>query len=256
MISIRILGCSGGIGGSRRTTALLINQRILIDAGTGVGDLSLEELSQIDHIFLTHSHLDHSLGIPLIADAVGDQRSTPLTVHALSATWDILKQDLFNDRLWPDFTRLPNHENPYIRHIPLHHGQSIELGDLRLEVLPAQHVVPACAYGVHGSAQSLAFSGDTSWHPGFWETLNQWQRLDYLIMECSFSNQDQAIAELAQHLTPHSLARSLSHLRHTPQLHLTHLKPTDEALILKELENQALTQQAQTLLAGQVLELI
>lgn len=255
MISVRILGCSGGVGGSRRTTALLVNHRILIDAGTGAGDLSVTELSQIDHIFLTHSHLDHSLGIPLIADAVGDLRSTPLTVHALKATWDILKSDLFNDRLWPDFTRLPNQHKPYIQFAPIQIGQSISLDDVRLEVLPAQHVVPACAYGLHGDQESLAFSGDTTWHPAFWDTLNRWQRLDHLIMECSFTNQDQAIADAAQHFTPQSLAQSLEHLKHSPQLHLTHLKPGDEALILKEIQNHPLTASAHALLPGQVLQL-
>src|SRR5258705_5612630 len=57
---LRVLGCSGGIGGRHlRTTSFLVDSDILIDAGTGVGDLTLAELSQIDHIFVTHSHLDH-----------------------------------------------------------------------------------------------------------------------------------------------------------------------------------------------------
>ena len=38
---------------------MLLDEDILIDAGTGVGDLSLEELKKIDHVFVTHSHLDH-----------------------------------------------------------------------------------------------------------------------------------------------------------------------------------------------------
>jgi ribonuclease BN (tRNA processing enzyme) len=43
---LRVLGCSGGIGGQHnRTTSFLVDQDILIDAGTGVGDLSLGELT-------------------------------------------------------------------------------------------------------------------------------------------------------------------------------------------------------------------
>ena len=51
---LRVLGCSGGIGGRHlRTTSFLVDSDVLIDAGTGVGDLSLAELSLIDHIFLS-----------------------------------------------------------------------------------------------------------------------------------------------------------------------------------------------------------
>ena len=58
-MQIRILGCSGGVSANLRTTSLLVDGDVLIDAGTGVGDLSLEEMSRIQHVFLTHSHLDH-----------------------------------------------------------------------------------------------------------------------------------------------------------------------------------------------------
>ena len=67
-MKIKILGCSGGIGGELRTTSMLVDGDILIDAGTGVGDLSIEELLAIDHIFITHSHLDHIAFIPLLLD--------------------------------------------------------------------------------------------------------------------------------------------------------------------------------------------
>ena len=102
---LRILGCSGGIGGSLRTTSMLLDNDILIDAGTGVGDLSIEELSRIDHVFLTHSHLDHVTSIPFLVDSVGWMRDKPLTVYAIEPTLEIIRQHLFNWKLWPDFTR-------------------------------------------------------------------------------------------------------------------------------------------------------
>ena len=40
-MKIRILGASGGIGALARTTSILVDHDILIDAGTGVGDLAL-----------------------------------------------------------------------------------------------------------------------------------------------------------------------------------------------------------------------
>ena len=96
-MKLRVLGCSGGIGGRHlRTTSFLLDSDILIDAGTGVGDLTLAELSQIDHIFVTHSHLDHVTSIPFLVDTVGGMRDKPLIVHASRATTQILRNHLFN----------------------------------------------------------------------------------------------------------------------------------------------------------------
>ena len=85
-MKLRILGCSGGIGSDSDTTSMLIDSDILIDAGTGVGNLSLEELIQIDHIFVTHSHLDHIVFIPFLVDTVGFIRKKPITIYATQST--------------------------------------------------------------------------------------------------------------------------------------------------------------------------
>ncbi len=74
-MQIRVLGCSGSIAAGNRTTSFLLDDDVLIDAGTGVGDLTLDELTRIDHIFLSHSHLDHVLAIGLLADSVARRRS-------------------------------------------------------------------------------------------------------------------------------------------------------------------------------------
>ena len=84
---IRILGCSGGIGAGARTSAMLVDDDVLIDAGTGIGDLALAELQPIRHVFLTHAHLDHIAGLPLLVDTVFDEGfETPVTVYARAET--------------------------------------------------------------------------------------------------------------------------------------------------------------------------
>ena len=52
-MQVRVLGCSGAIAQGCRTTSFLLNQHILIDAGTGVGDLPVEEMLRIDHVLLS-----------------------------------------------------------------------------------------------------------------------------------------------------------------------------------------------------------
>ena len=112
---LRVLGCSGGIGGRHlRTTSFLVDNDILIDAGTGVGDLSLEALARIDHIFVSHSHLDHVASIPFLVDTVCWMRRSPIVVYGIKETVDILRAHLFNWKIWPDFTQIPDADKPFM----------------------------------------------------------------------------------------------------------------------------------------------
>jgi glyoxylase-like metal-dependent hydrolase (beta-lactamase superfamily II) len=101
-------GSGGGIGAGLHTTAMLLESDVLIDAGTGVGDLSIEALPRIDAVFLTHSHLDHLCLVPFVADTVGQLPRKPLTIYGLKEILDMLRTHVFNNLLWPDFTSLPH----------------------------------------------------------------------------------------------------------------------------------------------------
>ena len=114
---IRILGCSGGIGAGSRTSAMLIDDDVLIDAGTGIGDLALEDLDPIRHVFLTHAHLDHVAGLPMLVDRVFDKDFVePLTVYAREETLRAIQDHLFNGVIWPDFAKLPTAARPMLRY--------------------------------------------------------------------------------------------------------------------------------------------
>ena len=119
IMKFRVLGCSGGIGGNLHTTSFLIDHDILIDAGTGVCELSLAELSAIDHIFITHSHIDHICNLPLLLDSVSSMRKRPVIVYATCETLEILKVHIFNWEVWPDFSLIPNAEQPVMRYQPI-----------------------------------------------------------------------------------------------------------------------------------------
>src|SRR5688572_15917910 len=136
-MKVRILGCSGGIGGRHlRTTSMLVDSDILIDAGTGVGDLSVAELALIDHVFITHSHLDHIACLPFILDSVGDMRNKPLTMYATPATEEIIRTHIFNWAIWPDFSEIPNSENPFLRFQTIRLGENVLLNGRKITALP------------------------------------------------------------------------------------------------------------------------
>ena len=139
-MQIRVLGCSGGIAAGCRTTAFLIDDDLLVDAGTGLGDLSLDELAQIDHILLSHSHLDHVLGVPLLADSVIRRRAgrPPIQVHGLSATLAALRDHVLNGVIWPDFTRLPSADRPVLALQTFDIGQVLRHADIATTLIYAK----------------------------------------------------------------------------------------------------------------------
>ncbi len=231
---IRVLGCSGGIGGSLRTTAFLVDDDILVDAGTGVGDLPLESLARIDHIFVSHSHLDHVTSIPFLVDTVCWMRGSPIAVYGIKATLDILRAHLFNWKVWPDFTQIPDGDNPFMVYREIEVGQTVDLGGRRITAIPANHTVPAVGYLLDSGQASLAYTGDTTGNEGLWKAVNAAANLRYLLIETAFSNKERDIAVASKHLCPDMLARELEKMRARPEVFITHLKPGEGALTMKE----------------------
>jgi ribonuclease BN (tRNA processing enzyme) len=238
-MKIRVLGCSGGIGGGLRTTSFLVDEDVLIDAGTGVGDLSLENLAKIDHIFVSHSHLDHVTSIPFLVDTVCWMRRNPIIVYGIKETLDILRAHLFNWKIWPDFTQIPNAEAPFMVYREIKVGEVVELRGRRFTAIPANHTVPAVGYVMDNGRNALVFSGDTASNDALWSVVNATKNLKYLIIETAFSNKESDIAAASKHLCPKMLAQELEKMRVSPEVFITHLKPGEGALTMKEVGEAA-----------------
>ncbi len=236
-MKVRILGCSGGIGGRHlRTTSMLVDDDILIDSGTGVADLPLAELANIDHVFLTHSHLDHIASLPLLIDSVSDMRSKPVTVHATAATLEIVSRHIFNWSIWPDFSTIPSGEQPLMQYRTIALGQSVRLDKRTITVLPAEHTVPAVGYQLDSGSASLVFTGDTTVNAAFWPVINRIANLRYLLIETAFPNSERRLAEISKHLCPSMLAEELRQLRVDAEIYISHLKPSQIELTMAEIE--------------------
>jgi ribonuclease BN (tRNA processing enzyme) len=241
-MQVRVLGCSGAIAKDCRTTAFLIDDDLLVDAGTGVGDLTLDEMAGIDDVVLTHSHLDHIAALPLMIDAVASRRKKPLRVHALASTNEALRVHVFNNVVWPDFARIPSPEQPFVSFHDIDVGATLTLGSHHpkvIEVLPAVHTVPACGFAVRNAAGGphWAFSGDTERNPSFWERMNALD-VGMLVIETAFSNREQSLAQRSLHLSPTTLADELACIdpgRHYP-IYITHTKPAETGEIMTQIE--------------------
>lgn len=232
---IKILGCSGGVGPGLRTTSVLIDDELLIDAGTGVGDLALSQMRRIQHVVLTHAHLDHVCGLAFMADNLFDLIDAPIIVHAAAPTLEAIQQHIFNWKIWPDFSQLPTPENPLIRWQTMQPGTSLDIGRERsVQSFEVLHTVPAVGLAVQCKTGTFAFSGDTYATDPLWDALNALPRLDLLMIEIAFPDEEDRLAATSKHFTPKLLGSELAKLKHHPQLLLTHHKPGTEGLIQKQ----------------------
>jgi Cft2 family RNA processing exonuclease len=253
-MKLKILGCSGGIGGNLRTTSMLLDHDVLIDAGTGVGDLAISDLAQIDHVFVTHSHMDHVTAIPLLVDTVGWMRARPIIVHALAETIDILTTHLFNWKLWPDFTQIPDASRPMLRYEAVELGHTVDLGGRKITPLPANHIVPAVGYRLDSGRTSLVFTGDTTTNDALWREVNAIPNLRYLLIETAFCNRDKGVAVASKHLCPSLLAAELEKLKVPAEIYITHLKPGEVELTMREVEDCAGKWRPRMLQGSQIFE--
>ncbi len=248
-MDLRVLGCSGGVGVDLRTTTLLIDSDILIDAGTGLGDLTLDEMSNVKHIFVTHSHLDHITGIPLFIDSIFERIKQPVVIHAQSETLNALQTHIFNNTIWPDFSRLPT-EAPVLKYQLMEPGESVKINGREIEMIAVNHAVAAVGYRVQGDKGVFAFSGDTTTNDTFWAALNKHDALDLLLIEAAFSNADKELCKIAGHYCAELLAVDIKKLKHQPEVYISHNKPGFESVILNECK-QAITSHTVFPLQGQ-----
>ncbi|PJC70824.1 MAG: MBL fold metallo-hydrolase, partial [Zetaproteobacteria bacterium CG_4_8_14_3_um_filter_59_5] len=101
-MKIKVLGCYGGQLLGFHLTSFLINDSILLDAGSPTEALDLEDQFAIRHIFISHTHLDHIKDIAFLADnrslkrMGGADTNRQIVVHSLPENIEVMRNDFFN----------------------------------------------------------------------------------------------------------------------------------------------------------------
>jgi cAMP phosphodiesterase len=233
---------------------MLIDDDVLIDAGTGIGDLAVEDLRPIRHVFLTHSHLDHVAGLPMLVDSVFEADfTTPLTVYAREETLRAIQAHLFNDVIWPNFARLPNAGKPMLRYRVCSPGDTVTIAHRNFYAIDVMHSVPSLGYTVQNSSGAFAVSGDTKTTETLWPVLNACRNLKLLVIEVSFPNELEQLANDSGHYCPRTLTRDLARLEHSPDIWLTGMKPGEENRILEQMVAHVPDRRIRMLTRGTVL---
>ncbi|HXN84385.1 MAG TPA: 3',5'-cyclic-nucleotide phosphodiesterase [Myxococcales bacterium] len=234
-MKIRVLGCHGGELRKHRTTCFLLDGKLCVDAGAITAALDLPEILAIDDIFLTHSHFDHVKDVPLMSDLLVGGRKSPVVVHGPLETMEAMSQDVFNNRVWPDFRVIPSADNPVIAFNVIPVNQQIVVKDYRITAIPVQHPVYSVGYIVENSGSAIAFSGDTGPTEELWKAINRTPNVKAVFVELSFPNSLQWLADISGHLTPSTVMNELRKLdRRGARIYLYHLKPAVIAEVKKE----------------------
>jgi ribonuclease BN (tRNA processing enzyme) len=221
---LRVLGCAGSEFPGHHSPGFLIDRTLLLDAGTIGAVLSEHDQWLIRNILLSHCHLDHIKGIPLLADNI-ITRGVDHTIR-LVGTAEILngiRQHLFNNVIWPDFSLILSKEHPVVEYHEIKVGQKFSINEYTVLSIPVNHSIPAVGYILRKGNSALLYTGDTGPTDLIWQSAND---LSAVIVEASFPNGMEKLALLTGHLTPSMLRLELDKLQSLPPIILvTHPKP-------------------------------
>lgn len=238
-MKLRVLGSAGAEFPNFRPPAFLIDDHLLLDAGTIGAVLSEEEQGRLRHLFITHSHLDHIRGIPALADniIIKNYRHT-VAVYSIKDVVLAMQNHLFNNVIWPDFTVIPGPDNPVISFKTIETSREYVVSDYSVRAIPVSHTVPAVGYRIRQGDTTLLYTGDTGPTEEIWHYANG---IDALIVEVSFPNAMESLALLTRHLTCSLLKTELDKITVLPKrIFITHPKPQYVDIIRAEIESLGL----------------
>ena len=237
-MKIKVLGSAGSEVPGHNCPAFLIDGKILLDAGTIALSLNIREEHSLGWICLTHAHFDHIKGIPFLLDNLVT-RNTGNTITVLSGkdVLEDLRRNIFNYRIWPDFSLIPTPANPVLRYRNIVTTKPFLLDGYRITMERVRHTVPA--YGdivANPGKMAIAYTGDTWPTDRFWERMSA-HDVKYLITETSFPNRLEKLAVSTGHLTPSLLEREIAKMSRPPEkIFIMHLKPQFQQEIETEIQ--------------------
>ncbi len=234
---IKVLGASGSEIAGYHISSFLLNDTILFDAGSVTSSLSFYRQKKIEHIFITHAHLDHIRDIPFLADnLIVSTTPKSINIYSIKEVIDDIKKHLLNHRIWPDFTAIPNVNNSILKLHTIDVENPIVINEYKITAYKMNHTVPSIGFLIEKDGKSIFYTGDTGPIKHLWEKLSN-IKLNTLIIEISFPNKMEELATKTGHLTPELFINELEFFAHKPnRIYITHIKPFYKKQIEKELK--------------------
>lgn len=236
-MEIKVLGCYGAEMPGFKTSCFMVNDSTVIDAGAITSTLTPAEQKGIRNILVTHSHLDHIKDIPLLADNIIGSNPGKVNIISSGEIIAILKEHLFNNRIWPDFSKIPTAEDSVITFKEVEAGKPFQVNGASITAIEVNHVVPTLGYVITENGSSVAILGDTRETDKIWQVLNETDNLKGIFIETSFPNDMEELAKVSGHLTPEMLAQELKKLKDKTdtRIYVYHMKPNFLDILKDEL---------------------
>jgi len=237
-MKVKILGCSGSETIGHMPPGILVNDVMMLDAGTITAALSIEAQSRITDILISHTHLDHIKSVLFLADNIIGRIRKPVNIHAIPKVLDAIRKHLMNDIIWPDFTKIPTPKNPVLAYAPMPLGKTVGIAGLKVKAIPMNHPVPAVGFLVSDTKSSFLYSADTGPNEGLWKEAAKAKNLSAIIVDTSFPNSLEGIATLSGHFTPAQLHQDLAkaNVRYDVPVYIYHVKPVHKRKVISELK--------------------
>lgn len=230
-MKFRVLGCYGGNVPEHGMTSFLVNDSVCLDAGWVSGALSLREQVKVKDVVISHSHLDHTCSLPFLIDNNFSAPGFTLRIFAIREVIASMKNHLFNNNTWPDFTCLPNDLTPVLKLVAVPIEEPFRVNGLSIRAVRVSHIVPTTGFIIEDKGGSVAYSSDTAPTDRFWQLVNKTKNLKAVITETSFPNELQDLANVSGHLTPQTLDMELRKLKRDVPVYLYGAKPRHLARI-------------------------
>jgi cAMP phosphodiesterase len=241
-MKVKILGCSGSEAIGHNPPGFLVNDVMMLDAGTITAALTIDAQSKITDILISHTHLDHIKSLLFLADNVIGRIEKPVNVRAIPEVIDAIQRHLMNNIIWPDFTKIPTVKNPaspVLAYAPMPVGEAVSVAGLKVKAIPMNHPVPAVGFLVYDNKSSFIYSADTGPNEGLWKEASKAQNLSAIIVDTSFPNSLEGIANASGHFTPEQLHHDLSEAQialNVP-IYIYHIKPVYQKKVVGELKD-------------------
>jgi cAMP phosphodiesterase len=235
--SIKILGAYGGKSTNMALTSIQLSKEVVLDAGNileGLGNGS----KNINHLFITHSHLDHINDIGFLIDATFEIRDVPLRVYGRKKTLEDIHNHILNWDIWPDFTQinLIDSQHKAIELIEIDIGETIDVDGCKITAIENNHTPSSNGYIIEKNGSAILFTSDTYCCDDIWDHVNNNKKISSVIVDVSFPSRMAQLASDSKHLTPALLKDELSKLkRDDVTIHINHIKPSYKVELVKEI---------------------
>lgn len=234
-MQVKIIGGHGGVTKNYSATSYLIDDSLLIDAGSVASGLDIEDQLKIDHILISHSHLDHTKDLAFICDNCFGLKDRPFEVYTHATVKKAIKDHLFNETIWPDFSLLPTKDRPTMRFNSISAEKEIKLGDYKIMPVNVEHPGDAMGFIVEKGDVAVLFTQDTKATERIWEVGKKYKNLKAIFTEVSFPNKLQNVADLSDHHTPATMKEELKKMPKEVPVYLGHLKPNYQEELIQEI---------------------